>query len=102
MIVFRAARDINWDDVRVIAATLKLDGRIYAVAKPVEFDLKPYDYRTLTDPTFRFTNDEAQNLMSALWEAGIRPAGVSSPSSEIKRMEAHLEDMRKLVFKNAS
>lgn len=104
MIVFRAATDIYWGDgVRVIAAHLDAQGKLYAVAEPAKFTMKqiqPHDL--IAEPTFQFTADEAKNLMTALWEAGVRPANVPNASGEINRIEAHLADMRRLVFKDSS
>jgi hypothetical protein len=99
MIRFRAATDIYWDGIRVIAVTLNADGRISHVAEPVQFTMKaitPGDM--IGAPTFEFTAADAKSLMTALWEAGVRPADFKNANGEINRMEAHLEDMRRLVF----
>lgn len=102
MIHFRAATDIYWDGVRVIAGSIDGEGKIASIAEPVLFNMvKREPHTPIVEPTFCFTSDEAKNLMTALWEAGIRPAGVSSPSAEIKRIEEHLSDMRRLVFKQS-
>lgn len=46
------------------------------------------------------TDDEAQDLLQALWNAGYRPNNGESSIAHINALNYHLEDMRKLVFKN--
>lgn len=100
MIVFRAATDIYWGDgVRVLAAHLDAEGRLHAVAQPVQFTMQKREpHAPIIEPTFQFTADEAKNLMTALWEAGVRPANAPNASGEINRLEAHLADLQKLAF----
>jgi len=50
------------------------------------------------DPVFTLTQEEAQTLANALWEAGIRPTGGHGSAGEREAMQRHLDDMRKLVF----
>lgn len=42
--------------------------------------------------------EEAQELMDALFAAGVRPSREFGQSSQIESIKFHLEDMRKLVF----
>lgn len=42
---------------------------------------------------------EAQNLMDALWDAGLRPSEGSGSAGAMAATQRHLDDMRKLVFK---
>lgn len=53
----------------------------------------------VTSPHMRFNKGEAQNLLNALWDAGIRPI-VESTTGQIAAISYHLEDMRKLAFSN--
>lgn len=39
-----------------------------------------------------------QSVMDAAWEAGIRPSGYKDTERSITAMDAHLQDMRRLVF----
>lgn len=48
---------------------------------------------------FEFTDDEAQQLMDLLYEAGIRPTTAAGSAGQLAATQAHLEDMRQLVFK---
>lgn len=51
-----------------------------------------------TDPTFTLTKESAESLMTALWEAGIRPINYTDIRGEIARMEAHIKDLQKVIW----
>lgn len=53
----------------------------------------------IMQPHLRLDMDKAQVLMNELWDCGIRPAGAKGSAGQLKAVERHLEDMRKLVFK---
>ncbi len=44
------------------------------------------------------TRELVQAIMDAAWEVGMRPVGYEDERSSVKRIENHLEDMRRLVF----
>lgn len=69
------------------------------IAKPVllEFEERE-DNDYIEDPTLRFSKEDAQRLMDELWSIGLRPTEAKYPNGEINRLEAHLSDMRALVF----
>ena len=50
-------------------------------------------------PMMTMGKDEAQALMDAMWNAGIRPSSGEGNVGQIGAMREHLEDMRRLVFK---
>lgn len=50
-------------------------------------------------PTLELDNDQAQQLMDALWSAGVRPTEGTGSAGALAAVERHLEDMRALVFK---
>lgn len=97
---FRAAKQDFNRVVSVLAVIEDSDGHIAKIATPVEYTLKEHDDRRIIDGTFRFEFDEAQSLFDALWREGLRPTNHADPSGEITRIEAHLQDMRRLVFKD--
>lgn len=43
--------------------------------------------------------EEAQQFMDELWRAGIRPTEGAGSVGQLSAVQAHLEDMRTLVFK---
>lgn len=47
---------------------------------------------------FKLNKSEAQKLMDDLWNAGIRPSDGTGSTGQLAATEAHLQDMRRLVF----
>lgn len=50
------------------------------------------------EPTFSLQPGEAQELLDRLYELGLRPSREVSEKSALPYMQAHLDDMRRLVF----
>ena len=100
MIEFRASKDILYGDwVRLVALQRDGFGKIAAVAEPVKFTLSKCEPgQAIQYPTLELDEQSALSLMNALWHAGVRPSDFKSPNGEINRLEAHLADMRRLVF----
>ena len=48
-------------------------------------------------PTLVLDENQAQRLMSQLWNEGIRPNGWGH-EGQVAALESHLQDMRRLVF----
>lgn len=48
---------------------------------------------------FTLSQKELQYLMDSMWRKGIRPSNGEGSVGEIGALKYHLEDMRKLVFK---
>lgn len=48
---------------------------------------------------FNLTKDNLISLMDQLWNLGIRPSNGSGDANAFEALKYHLEDMRKLVFK---
>ena len=69
------------------------------VCRPVKFELYEPDDGLFVDPTLRFDPDDAQRLLQALWDSGLRPNNGEGTSAQVESIKYHLEDMRKLVFK---
>lgn len=100
---FKAA-SLDWMD-RVSILGCQRDhstGKIAYVAKLVEFTMEPHKPGGfIQNGTFELDAQAATSLMNALWQAGVRPSDFKNPSGEINRMEAHLADMRRLLFKES-
>ena len=97
---FRAA-SVDWmDSVSLLVCQRDFSSnKIGHIARPFEVVMVPHkEGEFITEPTWQLNGQEAIGLMNALWNAGIRPSDFKSPSGEINRLEAHLADMRKLVF----
>lgn len=54
---------------------------------------------TWKPPAVALSPEEAQILFQALWDAGLRPNNGESSMAHVDAMKYHLEDMRKLVFR---
>lgn len=50
------------------------------------------------EATVQLAYDEAQQLINELWRIGMRPKDGSASLAHVDAMQAHLQDMRKLVF----
>lgn len=46
--------------------------------------------------------DDAQQIMNELWRVGVRPRDGAGTLAHVEATRAHLEDLRKLVFKGKS
>ena len=65
----------------VVAEKRTLDGLLEA--EPGVFELSP---------------EAAQTLMDDLWASGVRPTEKRTSGEALQAVQAHLEDMRRLVF----
>jgi hypothetical protein len=74
------------------------DHNLDALAQPLVF--QQMERRVEREPTFHLTEEEAQYMINALWASGLRPTSVGGPG-ELASVKYHLEDMRKLVFKES-
>lgn len=65
---------------------------------------QPLTFRTLeeglyiSEPTMSLDLKAAQQLMDSLWQCGLRPTEGKGSAGALAATQAHLEDMRKLVF----
>lgn len=96
---FRAARDFQWDGVRVLIEEPGMDGQ-RRVVEPMQLTLKEVQRGDYCEPTMQLDAMAAQSLMDALWEAGLRPTEARYPNDHVNALRDHLADMRKLVFKD--
>lgn len=85
----------------VLLCTVDYQDRIMAVAEPIVFKAGDFDSSyiapTLSGPP---AMEFLQAALDAAWKAGLRPTNWRDERpGEIKAMDAHLQDMRRLVFK---
>lgn len=73
------------------------------VFKALGFEDKLLSYAEEPEPTFIFGRREGfeflQELSSALVRAGFKPDELEASNKQVSAMTYHLEDMRRLVFK---
>ena len=51
------------------------------------------------EPSVVLDREGAQRLMDELWTIGLRPRNGSGALAHVDAVQAHLEDLRRLVFK---
>lgn len=90
--------------------------RAYAVRVGVETSngrlavMQPAEFKVLTDeeagmemrPAMMISRDDCQALMDELWHVGIRPSEGTGSAGSLAATQAHLNDMRALVFKTGA
>ena len=59
---------------------------------PIDFNFK--------EPALISNSQFVQGVLDAAWEAGFRPTGFKDIQNETVAIKCHLEDMRRLVFKD--
>ena len=64
-------------------------------------DFTQDDYGKDIEPFARIDKEQAQLLMDDLWNCGIRPTEGTGSAGAMAATERHLEDMRRLVFKDS-
>lgn len=69
------------------------------VAKPVEFHTEALKVNEEVVPFMQLAYEEAQMFMDSLWAAGLRPTEGTGSAGAMAAVQAHLKDMRALVFK---
>lgn len=75
-------------------------GGVRSTVKFVDVIRDPVDPAVLpTGAPMIITEEEAQNLMDSLWEAGVKPSGGEGHTAHIRALNAHLLDFRKIAFK---
>jgi hypothetical protein len=89
-----------WVDGVAVYAFTRRDDQTVSVGQSVTFVDRPAgvaaDYN---DPTLHLNYESAQMLMDSLWDCGLRPSEGSGSAGAMAATQKHLEDMRRLVFK---
>ena len=99
----RASRDRTFDEIGVsIFEHDKINGKIYQ--GEIEFKEVPDGERIettlyISKDYLRRNNNVIQVLMDDLWQCGIRPSEGQGSAGQLKAVENHLSDMRKITFK---
>lgn len=71
-------------------------------AKQIEWrELKPDElWRKDPGPDIMLPMESAQKLMDQLWDCGLRPTEGSGSAGSFSAQGRHLDDMRRIVFKD--
>jgi hypothetical protein len=94
-LVFKV-RDCDYGDAYGIAIR---EGDSRRFISPVALELKERAYGEYIEPAFSFRPEEMQSLFNEMWALGFRPKDGTGNSGHLAAIEYHLEDMRRLVFK---
>jgi hypothetical protein len=82
----------------------KRAGVVTAIAKPmVMVAINPDEPDTLHDPAIVLPHHDTtllQSIVDQAWDLGIRPRYAQESGPQLGAMKNHLEDMRRLVFKD--
>jgi hypothetical protein len=74
---------------------------VYARPQPLTMTvLRDEDDGMQHAPLFHITHEEAQQFMDELYRAGIRPRDGAGSVGQLAAKDAHLADLRRLVFQN--
>lgn len=67
-------------------------GEQIAVAQPVEFTMKEQRaHDAIAAPTLRLHGNAGQELLQALWDAGLRPSDGAGSGAEAKALRDHIK-----------
>ena len=88
--------NMAWRRLDFYLVNVRPDSTVSHVAKPVTMS-EIIDDGIDVEPTFSLSPEAAQLMMDALWAHGIRPHDADSPG-RVEAMQAHLNDLRRLVF----
>lgn len=96
--------NFSWDSQRidlrcVHRGSSPITEKLLAIVQPAT--LVDYDRSgggNLIQPFLRLSEEDAQRLVNALWDAGVRPSRAKGSAGQLDAVNRHLEDMRKLVF----
>lgn len=63
-----------------------------------EIEFVEQDFSCDHPPLLTLEEDQAQELMDALWKGGLRPTKGRGSVGQLDAVKEHLDDMRKIVF----
>jgi hypothetical protein len=95
---FFVRRDPYRFGVGLFIAQKDMDGHI-AVATNITYQVIEPGEIGPDAPVLTMREDEAQELMDALWTVGLRPTEGSGSAGSLKATQDHLADMRAIVAK---
>ena len=95
LVRFTAVR-AEWNRNIELRAGVQMHDGTFSVARPMVFEPMA---RGSVVPAFAVVEfEEAQRLMDALWQAGVRPTDGTGSTGQLAATQAHLADLRRLVF----
>lgn len=90
-------RSAPWDTgIQIDIAVRDEHGQLSAM-KDITFEAIAPGSVLTGEPLLRLRESEAQELVDALWAAGVRPTAGKGSAGQLAAVERHLEDMRQMV-----
>lgn len=65
----------------------------------ISADDENYNSAVYTPPPIQLSEESAQSLMDALWDAGVKPSGGEGHTAHIRALNDHLTTLKKITFK---
>jgi hypothetical protein len=93
---FRVER-VVWSDLYDVYAKVQRNGQAFALSADVVNETA-VPGGGMWPKFLSLDSEDAQQLMNALWDAGLRPANGESSKAHVDALKAHLEDMRKIAL----
>jgi len=94
----RAWSSPYWAEIHILVR--REDSRGKFIGQPVVMrQLTNQQEATYSEPTFRMEPETAQVLMDDLWRCGLRPSEGTGSAGALAATQRHLEDFRKIAFK---
>jgi hypothetical protein len=85
-----------WNDDIAISGIQRSNTETFRLL-PVPMELHTRGERI--EPFMSLQLEQAQSLIDALYDAGLRPSQAAGSSGQLEAVKYHLEDMRKLALK---
>ena len=95
------AHHTPWRQGLEVAIALVENGEVTGTIEPFTIKREPHNPATMLMPTLSgpMAAEFLQSALETAWEMGLRPKNWRLETPEqIKAMDAHLQDMRRLVF----
>ena len=97
--LFNVQRVVWTNSIEISIGVRAENGRM-AIADPLTF--RATDAGQIARPALTLRPQEAQTLIDELWNAGLRPSEGAGSAGAMAAVQAHLQDMRRLVFKDVT
>jgi len=100
--IFAAIKNPASRKVEIFAKQKRYNGQVSywknVIVETVSENDPDYSPAVYAPPPMQFSYEDAQSLMDALWDAGIKPSGGEGHTAHIRALNDHLDSMKKIAF----
>lgn len=89
----------NWGNSLEVLFSRDRNGELF-IAERLAFKEEPLPADMYCPPTLTLSRKASQELFDGLWACGFRPAKPEFDAGTLAATRGHLQDMRRLVFRN--